>query len=73
MLNTERLLKHAVQERLAITICINKVRILLCNFYVRLKNIVLKLVGSCLKPLQKFPPSKRKIIYFSRLTDLYWN
>lgn len=29
MLNTERLLKHAVQERLAITICINKVRILM--------------------------------------------
>lgn len=26
MLNTERLLKHAVQERLAVTICINKVR-----------------------------------------------
>lgn len=26
MLNTERLLKHAVQERLAITVCINKVR-----------------------------------------------
>ena len=25
MLNTERLLKHAVQERLAVTICINKV------------------------------------------------
>ena len=27
MMNTERLLKHAVQERLAITICINKVGI----------------------------------------------
>lgn len=26
MLNTERLLKHAVQEQLAITICINKVK-----------------------------------------------
>ena len=26
MLNTERLLKHAVQERLAVTICINKVQ-----------------------------------------------
>ena len=24
-MNTERLLKHAVQEKLAITICINKV------------------------------------------------
>ena len=30
MLNTERLLKHAVQERLAVTICINKVEI--CKF-----------------------------------------
>jgi predicted GTPase len=25
MLNTERLIKHAVQERLAITLCINKI------------------------------------------------
>ena len=25
MLNTERLLKHAVQEKLSITVCINKV------------------------------------------------
>lgn len=25
MLNTERLLKHAVQEKMSITICINKV------------------------------------------------
>lgn len=25
MLNTERLLKHAVQERMSITVCINKV------------------------------------------------
>lgn len=25
MLNTERILKHAVQEKLAITICINKI------------------------------------------------
>ena len=25
VLNTERLLKHAVQEKLAITVCINKV------------------------------------------------
>jgi U5 small nuclear ribonucleoprotein component len=25
MMNTERLLKHAIQERLAITICINKI------------------------------------------------
>ena len=31
MLNTERLLKHAVQERLAVTICINKVRSVVTN------------------------------------------
>lgn len=33
MLNTERLLKHAVQERLALTICINKVFTYIINFY----------------------------------------
>lgn len=27
MLNTERLLKHAVQERMAVTLCINKVKL----------------------------------------------
>ena len=25
MLNTERVLKHAIQERLAVTLCINKI------------------------------------------------
>ncbi|XP_031572562.1 116 kDa U5 small nuclear ribonucleoprotein component-like [Actinia tenebrosa] len=47
MLNTERLLKHAVQEQLAITICINKIdRLLLelklppADAYYKLKHIV---------------------------------
>ncbi|CAB3978299.1 116 kDa U5 small nuclear ribonucleo component-like [Paramuricea clavata] len=47
MLNTERLLKHAVQERLAITICINKIdRLILelklppADAYFKLKHIV---------------------------------
>ena len=31
MMNVERLLRHAVQEKLAITICINKVRIEKCE------------------------------------------
>ena len=30
MLNTDRLLKHAVQEELAITVCINKVCVCVC-------------------------------------------
>ena len=34
MLNTERLLKHAVQERLAVTICINKVGVLMIFYLV---------------------------------------
>ncbi|CAH3120906.1 unnamed protein product [Porites lobata] len=47
MLNTERLLKHAVQERLAVTICINKIdRLILelklppADAYYKLKHIV---------------------------------
>ncbi|XP_051572794.1 116 kDa U5 small nuclear ribonucleoprotein component-like isoform X2 [Myxocyprinus asiaticus] len=47
MLNTERLIKHAVQERLAITICINKVDRLIVELklpptdaYYKLRHIV---------------------------------
>ncbi|KAL9968242.1 hypothetical protein ACROYT_G026594 [Oculina patagonica] len=47
MLNTERLLKHAVQERLAVTICINKIDRLILELklpptdaYYKLKHIV---------------------------------
>uniref|UniRef100_A0A4W4GA35 116 kDa U5 small nuclear ribonucleoprotein component n=1 Tax=Electrophorus electricus TaxID=8005 RepID=A0A4W4GA35_ELEEL len=47
MLNTERLIKHAVQERLAITICINKVDRLILELklpptdaYYKLRHIV---------------------------------
>ena len=46
MLNTERLLKHAVQERLAVTICINKVSI--CITYdtcTNLKLIYIYIIG----------------------------
>ncbi|XP_046847131.1 116 kDa U5 small nuclear ribonucleoprotein component-like [Xenia sp. Carnegie-2017] len=52
MLNTERLLKHAVQERLAITICINKIdRLVLelklppADAYFKLKHIVDEING----------------------------
>ena len=55
MLNTERLLKHAVQERLAITICINKVRVFLDDvgtfpvFFVKIqKNRHPVKLGSCI-------------------------
>lgn len=47
MLNTERLIKHAVQEKLAITICINKVDRLIVELklpptdaYYKLRHIV---------------------------------
>lgn len=47
MLNTERLIKHAVQERLAITICINKIDRLILELklpptdaYYKLRHIV---------------------------------
>lgn len=47
MLNTERLLKHAVQEKLAITVCINKIDRLMLELklppqdaYFKLKHIV---------------------------------
>ncbi|XP_014666920.1 PREDICTED: 116 kDa U5 small nuclear ribonucleoprotein component-like [Priapulus caudatus] len=47
MLNTERLVKHAVQERLAITVCINKIDRLICELklpptdaYYKLRHIV---------------------------------
>ena len=47
MLNTERLIKHAVQERLAITVCINKIDRLIVELklpptdaYYKLRHIV---------------------------------
>ena len=52
MLNTERLLKHAVQERLAITICINKIDRLMLELklppmdaYYKLRHIVDEING----------------------------
>ena len=52
MLNTERLLKHAVQERLAITVCINKIDRLILELklpptdaYFKLRNIVDEING----------------------------
>ncbi|KAH8381536.1 hypothetical protein KR093_007472 [Drosophila rubida] len=52
MLNTERLLKHAVQERLAITVCINKIDRLILELklppqdaYFKLKHIVEEING----------------------------
>lgn len=47
MLNTERLLKHAVQEKMAVTVCINKIDRLILELklppqdaYFKLKHIV---------------------------------
>ena len=47
MLNTERLVKHAVQERLAVTVCINKIDRLILELklppqdaYYKLRHIV---------------------------------
>jgi 116 kDa U5 small nuclear ribonucleoprotein component len=47
MLNTERLLKHAIQEKLAVTLCINKIDRLILELklppqdaYFKLKHII---------------------------------
>lgn len=47
MLNTERLIKHALQERLALTLCINKIdRLILelklppADAYFKLRHII---------------------------------
>lgn len=47
MLNTERLIKHAVQERLSVTVCINKIDRLILELklpptdaYYKLRHIV---------------------------------
>ncbi|XP_071803355.1 116 kDa U5 small nuclear ribonucleoprotein component-like isoform X2 [Asterias amurensis] len=52
MLNTERLIKHAIQEQLAVTICINKVdRLVLelklppADAYYKLRNIITEING----------------------------
>lgn len=42
MLNTERLLKHAVQERLAVTICINKVG--MANYFLLIIFLIMKMI-----------------------------
>lgn len=76
MLNTERLLKHAVQEKQAITVCINKIDRLMLELklppqdaYFKLRHIVeeinniLRLVDGC--PMSSlFPFCNRKIILF---------
>lgn len=52
MLNTERLLKHAVQEKLAICICINKIDRLMLELklppqdaYYKLRHIIEEING----------------------------
>uniref|UniRef100_A0A3B4VLU9 116 kDa U5 small nuclear ribonucleoprotein component n=1 Tax=Seriola dumerili TaxID=41447 RepID=A0A3B4VLU9_SERDU len=73
MLNTERLIKHAVQERMAITICINKVDRLIVELklpptdaYYKLRHIVdevnglLSMNGSMLWGDIYFNPKTRK-------------
>ncbi|XP_015280638.1 PREDICTED: 116 kDa U5 small nuclear ribonucleoprotein component [Gekko japonicus] len=64
MLNTERLIKHAVQERLAVTVCINKIDRLILELklpptdaYYKLRHIVDEVNGliRCLG-LEELPP-----------------
>lgn len=59
MLNTERLIKHAVQERLAVTVCINKIDRLILELklpptdaYYKLRHIVDEVNGliRCVSP-----------------------
>lgn len=52
MLNTERLLKHALQEKMAVTVCINKIDRLILELklppqdaYYKLRHIVEELNG----------------------------
>lgn len=52
MLNTERLLKHAIQEKLAVTVCINKIDRLILELklppqdaYFKLKHIIDEING----------------------------
>lgn len=52
MLNTERLLKHAVLERMAITVCINKIDRLILELklppqdaYYKLRHIIEEING----------------------------
>ena len=52
MLNTERLIKHAVHERLAVTLCINKIDRLILELklpptdaYYKLRNIIEEVNG----------------------------
>ena len=41
MMNTERLLKHAVQEKLAITLCLNKVWLIACFSVINIRYYLL--------------------------------
>lgn len=66
MLNTERLLKHAVQERLAVTICINKVRFVVAHSVLAKKQITLSW-------LAVFTIFSSSFLYLSEIDVLYYH
>uniref|UniRef100_A0A8C0DP40 116 kDa U5 small nuclear ribonucleoprotein component n=1 Tax=Balaenoptera musculus TaxID=9771 RepID=A0A8C0DP40_BALMU len=74
MLNTERLIKHAVQERLAVTVCINKIDRLILELklpptdaYYKLRHIVDEVNGLIRRKFTKKAPtssSQRSFVEF---------
>lgn len=72
MLNTERLIKHAVQERLAVTVCINKIDRLILELklpptdaYYKLRHIVDEVNG-----LIRYRRSTAYSVFFSCMDKL---
>lgn len=80
MLNTERLIKHAVQERLAITICINKIDRLILELklpptdaYYKLRHIVDEVNGMLRYLIPKHYVSTASTVEESSYGDFVFN
>ena len=78
MLNTERLLRHAVQERVPLTLCINKIdRLILelklppADAYYKLRHIIDELNSICETNQPQDNPDEPATV-FSPLLGLYF-
>ena len=77
MMNTERLLKHAVQEKLAITLCLNKVQNELANKGLIKQFCLSVLTFICLHALVKlsllrcFPLGKDDLVFAVFFSHLF--